>query len=86
MKYHAYFNMFSIRNITLLATLSLSASAAESISLTVDATQTPRKLLHANLVLPVTPGPTSDQGEVVCLQGAFAQASFREMAGPVELR
>ena len=31
--------------------------AQEPISLTVDATQTSRKLLHAKLVLPVKPGP-----------------------------
>ena len=33
--------------------------AQEPISLTVDATQTSRKLLHAKLVLPVKPGPLS---------------------------
>ena len=33
------------------------ARAAETISLTVDATRTAQKLLHAHLVLPVKPGP-----------------------------
>ncbi|MGC2661920.1 MAG: hypothetical protein WA324_28505 [Bryobacteraceae bacterium] len=33
------------------------ASGREDISLTVDATQTPQKMLHANLVIPVKPGP-----------------------------
>ncbi|MBV8895310.1 MAG: M61 family metallopeptidase [Acidobacteriaceae bacterium] len=35
------------------------ASGAESISLTVDATQTPRRMLHAKLVIPVKPGPVT---------------------------
>ena len=33
------------------------AQAGEVISLTVDASRTPQKLLHADLVLPVKPGP-----------------------------
>ncbi len=33
------------------------ASAAETVSLTVDATRTPQKLLHAHEVLPAKPGP-----------------------------
>ena len=33
------------------------AQSGETISLTVDATQTPRKILHAHLVIPVKPGP-----------------------------
>ena len=33
------------------------ASGRENILLTVDATQTPQKMLHANLVIPVKPGP-----------------------------
>ena len=44
----------------LLAALAVPAAFAQpgqTISLTVDATQTPKKLLHAHLVLPVTPGP-----------------------------
>jgi len=36
---------------------AMSALAAETISLTVDATKTPQKLLHAHLVMPVTAGP-----------------------------
>ncbi|HEX4170413.1 MAG TPA: hypothetical protein VHZ55_33525, partial [Bryobacteraceae bacterium] len=35
------------------------ASGSESILLTVDATQTPRKMLHAKLVIPVKPGPVT---------------------------
>jgi len=35
---------------------AMSALAAETISLTVDATKTPQKLLHAHLVMPVTAG------------------------------
>jgi len=42
--------------IGLLSTFAYSAFAAEAISLTVDATQSPRKLLHAKLVIPVKPG------------------------------
>ena len=40
--------------------LALAASAAlaeEAISVTVDATKTQQKLLHAHLVMPVKPGP-----------------------------
>jgi predicted metalloprotease with PDZ domain len=33
------------------------AQSGETISLTVDATQSPRKLLHSHLVIPVKPGP-----------------------------
>jgi predicted metalloprotease with PDZ domain len=33
------------------------AQSSQTISLTVDATKTPQKLLHAHLVLPVQPGP-----------------------------
>ncbi len=33
------------------------AQAGQTISLTVDATQSPRKLLHAHLTIPVQPGP-----------------------------
>src|SRR5271155_2306896 len=35
----------------------LPSLAAETISLTVDATKTPQKLLKAHLVMPVKPGP-----------------------------
>ena len=41
----------------LISTLTISAFAAEAISLTVDATESPRMLLHAKLVIPVQPGP-----------------------------
>jgi predicted metalloprotease with PDZ domain len=34
-----------------------ASSGSENISLTVDATQTPQKMLHAKLVTPVKPGP-----------------------------
>jgi predicted metalloprotease with PDZ domain len=34
-----------------------TAQSGQTISLTVDATKTPQKLLHAHLVLPVQPGP-----------------------------
>jgi predicted metalloprotease with PDZ domain len=38
-------------------TASLHAQASGPISLTVDATQAPMKILHSQMVLPVTPGP-----------------------------
>lgn len=37
--------------------LCASAAAAQTISLTVDATQTPQKILHVHLIMPVKPGP-----------------------------
>ena len=37
--------------------LGARASRGENISLTVDATQTPQRILHAKLVIPVKPGP-----------------------------
>jgi predicted metalloprotease with PDZ domain len=40
-----------------LAWLALSARADEPITLELDATQAPRKILHAHLVIPVKPGP-----------------------------
>jgi len=40
-----------------LALAGAAALAAQTISLTVDATRTPQKLLHAHLVMPVKPGP-----------------------------
>jgi predicted metalloprotease with PDZ domain len=40
-----------------LAFTASVAFAAETISLTVDATKTPRKLLHSHEVIPVKPGP-----------------------------
>jgi predicted metalloprotease with PDZ domain len=42
---------------SILALTASVALAAETISLTVDATKTPRKLLHAHEVIPVKPGP-----------------------------
>jgi predicted metalloprotease with PDZ domain len=41
----------------LISTFACSAFAAEAISITVDATRSPRKLLHVKLVIPVNPGP-----------------------------
>jgi predicted metalloprotease with PDZ domain len=41
----------------LLALATSAALAQSAISLTLDATQTPQKILHAHLVLPVQPGP-----------------------------
>ncbi len=43
--------------LALLAAQTMSAQSAQTISLTVDASQAPRKLLHARLILPVQPGP-----------------------------
>jgi predicted metalloprotease with PDZ domain len=46
--------------ILLISVFALAASAAlaeETISVTVDATRTPQKLLHSHLVMPVKPGP-----------------------------
>lgn len=40
-----------------LAAHAALAQSSQSISLTVDATKTPQKLLHAHLVLAVQPGP-----------------------------
>ena len=52
---------FPFRSLVLFALLPLMAGraavAAETISLTVDATRTQRKILHAHLVMPVKPGP-----------------------------
>lgn len=45
--------------LALLAGMGSSAAAAQAISVTVDATQTPRKLLHAKLTMPVKPGPVT---------------------------
>ncbi len=42
-----------------LALAAGTANGRENISLTVDATQTPRKMLHAKLVIPVKPGPVT---------------------------
>jgi predicted metalloprotease with PDZ domain len=51
----------SIRSLVfVVSVLALAASAAlaeEAISVTVDATKTQQKLLHARLVIPVKPGP-----------------------------
>ncbi len=41
----------------LLATPAIFAQSGQPISLTVDAAQSPQKLLHAHLVIPVEPGP-----------------------------
>jgi len=50
-----------IRSLVFLASiLAMAASGAlaeEAISVTVDATKTPQKLLHTHLVMPVKPGP-----------------------------
>ncbi|MGA8645774.1 MAG: hypothetical protein WB628_02955, partial [Candidatus Sulfotelmatobacter sp.] len=49
-----------ITSVWIASILALSASAAlaeEAISVTVDATKTQQKLLHAHLVMPVKPGP-----------------------------
>ena len=43
--------------INIIAAAALPAFGAEAISLTVDVSQSPRKLLHAKLVIPVTAGP-----------------------------
>src|SRR5271170_2526903 len=43
--------------VSLLALAASAALAEESISVTVDATKTQQKLLHAHLVMPVKPGP-----------------------------
>src|SRR5439155_2109047 len=41
----------------LLALLIAASAHAEPITLSLDARDAPRKLLHARLVIPVTPGP-----------------------------
>ena len=49
-----------ITSVWIASILALAASAAlaeEAISVTVDATKTQQKLLHAHLVMPVKPGP-----------------------------
>src|SRR5665213_3245032 len=50
-----------LRSLACLATIlilaALAAPAAETISLTVDATKTQQKLLRAHMVIPVKPGP-----------------------------
>ena len=43
--------------VAVLAAPVAFAQSAENISLTVDATQTPRKILRSHLVIPVKPGP-----------------------------
>jgi hypothetical protein len=50
----------SLAFLVALAVLAVPTALAQSsgvISLTVDATQSPRKLLHAHLVIPTKPGP-----------------------------
>ncbi len=42
---------------TLLVAPAILAQSSQPLSLTVDATQSPQKLLHAHLVIPVQPGP-----------------------------
>jgi len=49
--------LFLITALSMLAASSVFARAAETLSLTVDATKTQQKILHARLVLPVKPGP-----------------------------
>ena len=44
-------------SLALLAASAAIAQSGQTISLTVDATQTPQKLLHSHLVIPVKPGP-----------------------------
>jgi predicted metalloprotease with PDZ domain len=50
-----------VQSLALLASIALVAGAlglsAQNISLTVDATKTQNKILHAHLVMPVKPGP-----------------------------
>jgi predicted metalloprotease with PDZ domain len=46
-----------LAGVGVLGAPAVLAQAGERISLTVDATKTPQKLLHAELVLPVKPGP-----------------------------
>ena len=43
--------------LALLAAPLATAQTGKTISLTVDATESPRKMLHAHLVIPVQPGP-----------------------------
>ncbi len=43
--------------LALLAAPLAAAQTGKTISLTVDATESPRKMLHAHLVIPVQPGP-----------------------------
>src|SRR5579862_532846 len=40
-----------------MAATTAFAQSGQTISLTVDATKTPQKILHAHLVMPVKPGP-----------------------------
>lgn len=54
------FRLGSLAPIIVVISLVLPAAFAQTgqpISLTVDATQSPQKLLHAHLVIPVQPGP-----------------------------
>jgi predicted metalloprotease with PDZ domain len=43
--------------LTLITLIAPAVLAGQNLSLTVDATHTPQKLLRAHLVMPVTPGP-----------------------------
>ncbi len=49
--------LWCIALVTVLTAPFVFAQSGQTISLTVDATQTARKLLHARLVIPVQPGP-----------------------------
>jgi predicted metalloprotease with PDZ domain len=48
--------LFALAAIVFAATLPLVAQSSQPITLTVDATDAPRKMLHADMVIPVTPG------------------------------
>ncbi len=50
-----FFGLFA--SFALLAAPATFAQASQPITLSVDATQSPQKLLHAHLVIPVKPGP-----------------------------
>lgn len=56
-----FFSRFRFLNVVIaiaaLSSIAVFAQAPGAISLTVDATQSPRKLLHARLIIPVLPGP-----------------------------
>ena len=53
-----YFRSGSVMGLMFAAALSLPAqSASNPIHLTVDLTEAPRKILHAHMTIPVSPGP-----------------------------
>jgi predicted metalloprotease with PDZ domain len=57
MERHCLRRLMCVSMVCALAARAVLAQSGQTLSLTVDATQTPQKILHAHLVIPVKPGP-----------------------------